>query len=268
MHQQTASEDQADMEPDIFDMATPPSPEASANNGAERATPGRDDGADTRTARIGRIGDKLRPRHAVAAAVAATAVWIFWPYLFSGGHPAPAQSARLLIPGTGQIDPTHTAPRATLQAGAGAPLPPPGRKGPDQSHAATAVPAAQEPAPEPTARDVALQASIDQLREKLAAVESLLARQMTLKDAQARPAHPRAKPKIAAHAPPRTSAAAPLKTVPAATFSLNTVFRNQAWLRGPDLTYVVQPGDVINGLEVIRIDPVARTVLTSQGIIR
>lgn len=264
MHQQTASEDQADMEPDIFDMAKPSSPEASANNGAERATPGQNDGADTRAPRIKRLGDKLRPRHAVAAAVAATAVWIGWPYLFSGGHPAPAQSARLLIPGPAQAGATPTAPRAPLQAGAAGPLAPPERQGPDQSPATTA---AQEPAPEPTARDVALQASIDQLREKLATVESLLARQAAAKGAPARPAHPRAKPKIAAHAPPR-KLAAPLKTVPATTFSLNTVFRNQAWLRGPDLTYVVQPGDVINGLEVIRIDPVARTVLTSQGIIR
>lgn len=263
MSQQTASEDQADMEHDIFDMAKPPSPDASTNNGAERAAPGRDDEADTRALRIGRIGKRLRPRHAVAAAVAATAAWIAWPYFFSSPHPAPAQSSRLLIPGSGPADATPIAPHTPLQPGAATPLTSPGRQEPAQSPVATAAPAA----PEPAARDVALQASIDQLREKLASVESLL-RQAEAKGAQARPAHPRAKPKIAAHAPLHKAAAAPVMIVPATTFSLNTVFRNQAWIRSPDLTYVVQPGDVINGIEVIRIDPVARTVLTSQGIIR
>lgn len=264
MSQQTASEDQADMEPDIFDMAKPPSPDASANYGAERAAPGRDDEADTRALRIGRIGDKLRPRHAVAAAVAATAAWIAWPYLFSSTHPATPQSSRLLVSATGMAGATPIAPIAPLQPGAATPLSAPGRQEPDRSPAATTAPAA----PEPAARDVALQASIDQLREKLASVESLLSRQAATKGAQARPAHPRAKRKIAAHAPLHKAAAAPAGIVPAATFSLNTVFRNQAWIRSPDLTYVVQPGDVINGIEVIRIDPVARTVLTSQGIIR
>lgn len=53
-----------------------------------------------------------------------------------------------------------------------------------------------------------------------------------------------------------------------AGYSLNTVYSDQAWIRHGEKTFVVQVGDLVDGLKIIGIDPVARRVTTSRGVIR
>jgi hypothetical protein len=53
-----------------------------------------------------------------------------------------------------------------------------------------------------------------------------------------------------------------------AGFKLNTVYADQAWLQHDQRTVVVQVGDTIEGVRIVRIDPIARQVLTNLGVIR
>ena len=56
---------------------------------------------------------------------------------------------------------------------------------------------------------------------------------------------------------------------PATTkFSLNTVYRGQAWIQDEERTYVVQAGDMVHGIVIVSIDARERRVVTSQGVIR
>ena len=50
-------------------------------------------------------------------------------------------------------------------------------------------------------------------------------------------------------------------------FVLNTVYRNQAWLQRGESTWVVQAGDVIDGLRILQVDAALRLVTTSRGVI-
>lgn len=55
---------------------------------------------------------------------------------------------------------------------------------------------------------------------------------------------------------------------PLAGYSLNTVFPGQAWIQAGQRVVVVRAGDRLDTLTIERIDPVARRVLTSGGVIR
>ncbi|MGE8051358.1 hypothetical protein ACQKPT_24035 [Pseudomonas monteilii] len=55
-------------------------------------------------------------------------------------------------------------------------------------------------------------------------------------------------------------------TVPG--YNLNTVYTDQAWIQHGEKTFVVQVGDVVDGLRITGIDPVSRRVTTSRGVIR
>ncbi|MBA5690554.1 hypothetical protein [Rugamonas apoptosis] len=50
-------------------------------------------------------------------------------------------------------------------------------------------------------------------------------------------------------------------------YRLNTIFNDQAWIDHDGRTYLVQPGDQIGELRIMRIDARARRVLTSNGTI-
>ncbi|GGM26079.1 hypothetical protein ACFQDN_21510 [Pseudomonas asuensis] len=58
------------------------------------------------------------------------------------------------------------------------------------------------------------------------------------------------------------------KATSSSQFSLNTVYRDQAWIQNAERTYVVQPGDVVEGLKIVSIDPLSRKVVTNHGVIR
>ena len=53
-----------------------------------------------------------------------------------------------------------------------------------------------------------------------------------------------------------------------AGYSINTVYADQAWLQHDQKTFVVQVGDVFDGIRILRIDPVSRQVNTNLGMIR
>jgi len=54
----------------------------------------------------------------------------------------------------------------------------------------------------------------------------------------------------------------------ATDYAINTIYSDQAWLEAKDRTYIVQVGDVIDGLKVLKINAADRTVLTNAGLIR
>ncbi|MBI6605260.1 hypothetical protein [Pseudomonas sp. S4_EA_1b] len=62
----------------------------------------------------------------------------------------------------------------------------------------------------------------------------------------------------------------PQATHPSAVagYRLNTVYADQAWIEHGEKTFVVQVGDLVDGVKIIGIDPVARRVTTSRGVIR
>lgn len=51
-------------------------------------------------------------------------------------------------------------------------------------------------------------------------------------------------------------------------FSINTIYRDQVWLTSGDKTFVATTGDTIDGFKITRIDPNARRVYTSLGVIK
>lgn len=51
-------------------------------------------------------------------------------------------------------------------------------------------------------------------------------------------------------------------------YTINTIYNDQAWLETKDRTYIVQVGDEIDGMKVIKINASDRTVLTSAGLVR
>lgn len=52
------------------------------------------------------------------------------------------------------------------------------------------------------------------------------------------------------------------------SFSINTIYRDQVWLTSGDKTFVATTGDTIDGFKITKIDPNARRVYTSLGIIK
>lgn len=55
---------------------------------------------------------------------------------------------------------------------------------------------------------------------------------------------------------------------PGSSYTLNTVYKHQAWIQGADQrTYAVREGDIINGMRIISIDAAQRRVQTSHGTI-
>lgn len=55
---------------------------------------------------------------------------------------------------------------------------------------------------------------------------------------------------------------------PGSSYTLNTVYKHQAWIQGADQrTYAVREGDIINGMRIISIDAAERRVQTSHGTI-
>jgi hypothetical protein len=100
-----------------------------------------------------------------------------------------------------------------------------------------------------------LQSQVRELQAKIAVLES-------------RPQEPTQKPKE------RQERLASIKNQATATpkalagYGINTLYADQAWLVHDQKTFVVQVGDDVDGMRVLRIDPVARQVITNLGVIR
>jgi len=115
---------------------------------------------------------------------------------------------------------------------------------------------------------VTLQAKVDELQAKL-------------EQAQAHAAACPAAPTVASSTPQTHRRARPARHVVRVVngerreqgplvreFTLNTIYRGQAWIQSEERTYVVQAGDVVDGLRIERVEPRARQVVTSRGVIR
>ncbi|HDS1779039.1 TPA: hypothetical protein QEM49_003568 [Pseudomonas putida] len=98
---------------------------------------------------------------------------------------------------------------------------------------------------------VGLQKTIDELEAKVSLLEAAPAASKKVVQQQAVRRQPQA-------------------TQPSAVagYHLNTVYADQAWIEHGEKTFVVQVGDLVNGVRIIGIDPVARRVTTSRGVIR
>ncbi|OKS58498.1 hypothetical protein [Pseudomonas syringae] len=106
-----------------------------------------------------------------------------------------------------------------------------------------------------------LQSQVRELQAKIAVLES-------------RPQEPTQKPKERQAPKERQERLASIKTQATATpkalagYGINTLYADQAWLVHDQKTFVVQVGDDVDGMRVLRIDPVARQVVTNLGVIR
>lgn len=100
-----------------------------------------------------------------------------------------------------------------------------------------------------------LQSQVRELQAKIAVLES-------------RPQEPTQKPKERQERPASIKNQATAAPKALAGYGINTLYADQAWLVHDQKTFVVQVGDDVDGMRVLRIDPVARQVVTNLGVIR
>lgn len=261
---------------DIFIMQ--PSPTQTSGASGIKAEPPK---STVKESMLSGLAAKLGPIHFGAAGVIIAAVWIAWPYIFSSlpSSASLSASSRMLAPSEAMSDASHAAlPNASESSTA--------QISPTQAasefatassaSASSAVPtSASEPTPaatQPSAKEVELEAKLDELQGKLAVVEAQVA---THSAAAALAMANKSKPRVHrvystrhrhTNAPPKSRSSE--DTVNSNGFTLNTIYRDQAWIQNTERTYVVQEGDVIDGMRIVRVEPLARQVITSLGAIR
>ncbi len=223
---------------------------------------------------------KLGPAHFGATVALGAAVWIAWPYIFDGSSPSAAvhASPRLLTPSEAMSDVGHAqlnnGPGSSISQGSqtqGTTDIATEKSGVTPSDAPTSKSEPNAAPPQPTEKEVELQAKVDELQGRLALVEAQVAKYSVKAAATASKSKPRTH-RDSRSQPSRTNA--PSKSPSSEEeskpigFTLNTIYRDQAWIQNSDQTFVVQEGDVIDGMRIVRIDPLARQVITSLGTIR
>lgn len=195
----------------------------------------------------GHLSEKIKPWHFVVVALVAGTIWAMAPkFIHSQGSRTNEQQTT----GTSAQDPYNEY---------------------KQQQSAKA-------APEPVSEEVA---NFDQQRQQqqLNGQLELLAKstaelQGQVRELQAKvavlDARPQeAVPKAPAKTLPKNSTVTSKNIMkPLAGFTLNTVYADQAWLQHDQRTVVVQVGDLIDGVRIEHIDPVARQVVTNLGVIR
>jgi hypothetical protein len=238
----------------------------------------------------------LRPMHFGVLGALATAVWIAWPFVFGASGEVNRTTPHVLTPSAAMTQATaerraevSTTPATTVAESVQPMAASAVTAVAAQVTAAASVPAAQavpQSVPlnpkdgEPHSQS--LQAQIDALKAQLALTQSQAASAQSLAarcPAKVSSVPPDAQPRIARHS--RRSVAAISRNatdrpadlerdtaVGLQDFQLNTVYREQAWIQTSQKTYVVQAGDIIEGVRIERVDPVARSVVTSRGVIR
>lgn len=192
---------------------------------------------------------KLEPVHFIGAVVVIAAAWIGWPAIFSRSPSSNSLngSSKVLVPSEAMADASHA----------------------QQDSAPAAASDIAAPTSLPSTKETELQVKVDELQSKLAVAAAQAAKcQVPASSIVA------TKPKShrAYSAPRRYVSAVPadslVKTAKSAEFTLNTIYRGQAWIQNAERTYVVQAGDMISGLQIVRVEPTARQVVTSLGVIR
>lgn len=196
--------------------------------------------------------DTLKPWHFAIAILVAAAIWIFWPMVMRPNE-RPSQPQQFSVPVV-ETAPDYAQSRPVKEVAAQEPV-----VSEIQQQQAQQQELLQGQVKTLAGTTVELQSQVRELQAKLAVLE-----------ARPQPAAP--KPRAAAAQRTRLPAAASTSTAevakPLAGYSLNTVYTDQAWLQHDQSTVVVQVGDIIDGMRIVRIDPVARQVVTNLGVIR
>jgi hypothetical protein len=207
--------------------------------------------------------NNIKPPHVLGgAAIAATLIWATWPYFFESSQPpgslqiAPGASASKLFADLNE--PRASAPREANQSQLAA-----------SRLSGNTV-------------NLVLETALDRVKTR---VEDLQNRISQLESQQAL-AKPNSVDVAAASPSSSTPASAAIKASqrhhrqpdkPATTqaravltqYRLNTLYPGQAWIEDQQQqTHVVEPGSVLDGIRIERIDTRRRVVMTSQGDIR
>ncbi len=251
------------------------------------------------------FASKLGPVHFGAAVVIIAVIWIAWPSIFSSSAPSAHvnSSPRLLSPGEAMNDANRARQQSAVRSNApqassvqnapdvaaannvsassdntAASVPPSASVA---AEAAASLPAAvpAAAAAQPPAKETELQTKVDELQSKVDELQGKLAQSAAQAANRTVPASKKAAAASAPrvhriHSTPRRNANTSSASRPSDEpvnphgFTLNTIYRDQAWIQNAERTYIVQEGDVIDGLRIERVDPNTRQVITSLGIIR
>lgn len=232
---------------------------------------------------------KLGPVHFAIACAVVAAVWIGWPYVFSGSSSDKSTNAHMLNPDQAMTDasraqqyqPVANQPATSPAVAASSVTTATAAPASGASAATVAIasaPAAASAAAaqtsQPTAKETELQAKVDDLQGKLATAEAQAAKcPAPVATASTNVSKPKHRVRHVSTSSRRYVSTTPTTSIGAGTtkpgdFTLNTVYRDQAWIQNSERTYVVQAGDVIDGMRIVRVDASTRQVVTSLGTIR
>lgn len=260
---------------DIFGSgaAGTPTPPAAATNTAATNTVGQ----SNRVPKLGIV-------HFGGAGALLAAMWIGWPYMFgqvpdssaSDRYPrmlvptqdpkavAAAEFARQQVPKEAGSAPGHAVPIASAPVSAPAEVPAVSAPSADavpqvpDASAITVRPVEQRELLSPTGRLMV------RLHEAEARARACTPAAGAVQDSKLRKVARKVQPV------PRTGSGGTKSSRMTVfrNFTLNTIYQGQAWIQSAERTYVVQVGDVVDGATIERIDPRARQVVTSLGVIR
>lgn len=293
MSDPTGKDKQPDSGVDIFNMK--PDAKNASESGKTQAS-----AAQPKASTLPSFVSKLGPVHFAIACAVVAAAWIGWPYVFSGSSSDKSTTARMLNPDQAMTDASRaqqyqpvanqpaTSPAvaaSSVTAATAAPASDVTAVAPASGASAATVTAASAPggasatstqASQPTAKETELQAKVDDLQSKLATAEAQAAKcPAPIATASTSVSKPRHRVRHVSTSPRRYVSTTPTATtrIGAGTtkpgdFTLNTVYRDQAWIQNAERTYVVQAGDVIDGMRIVRVDASTRQVVTSLGTIR
>lgn len=292
MSDPTGKDKQPDSGVDIFSMK----PDAKNTSEPGKAQAG---AAQPKASALPSFLSKLGPVHFAIACAVIAAAWIGWPYVFSGSSSDKSTSARMLNPDQAMTDASRaqqyqpvanqpaTSPAvaaSSVTTATAVPASDVTAVTPASGASAATVAAASAPsatsaastqASQPTAKETELQAKVDDLQGKLATAEAQAAKcpapvataSTNVSKPKHRVRHVSTSPRRYVSTTPTTTRIGTGTTKPG-DFTLNTVYRDQAWIQNSERTYVVQAGDVIDGMRIVRVDASTRQVVTSLGTIR
>jgi hypothetical protein len=286
MSDPTDKDKQPDSGVDIFNMK----PDTKSSNQAGKTHDGAAQTAKSKAPALQGFASKLGPVHSAVAAVIIAAAWIAWPHMFGGSSRDTSTTTRMLNPDQAMSDASRTQqqyqasanqPAASAPTTSASSVATTDAPSASAASAATAVTAASSPLPASetaaqaqSTKEAELQAKVDDLQGKLAAAEAQAAKcPAPAAAATASVSKPKHRVRHTSTSPRRYATSATTSHVGTGAtklgdFTLNTVYRDQAWIQNAERTYVVQAGDVIDGMRIIRVDASTRQVVTSLGTIR
>lgn len=250
--------------PDVFDMDSVPQRQ---DNGRSAPTSNAPAAGSQPAGATKPLRERISGVHVGSLVMLIAGAWIFWP---QSGASKPNRLAAPVPQAVSQSRPHDNARDSeTASSARGADTRVAAPANADSQHDQTAVAADamnKQILEEQAKQATALIEAINAMNARLTLLEH---RVSTHPPANATPEKLPAASSIRAK---RQQRALPVRTVaaPAAEggFTLNTIFRDQAWVTSGDQIHIVTAGDRLGGLTVTRIDAAKRQVVTSGGVIR